>query len=94
MIWGIFSKFIFFQLAALLCEVKILANLDHHLNLVNLMGACTSELHNGELLLLLEFCSHGDLKVINAALLFPKSKPELIYTSLPILVTLKNHLLP
>jgi serine/threonine protein kinase len=52
------------QLTALLCEVKILANLEHHLNLVNLMGSCTSELHNGELWLLLEFCGHGDLKVI------------------------------
>ena len=51
------------QLTALLCEVKILANLEHHLNLVNLMGSCTSELHNGELWLLLEFCGHGDLKV-------------------------------
>jgi serine/threonine protein kinase len=51
------------QLTALLCEVKILANLEHHLNLVNLMGSCTSELHNGELWLLLEFCAHGDLKV-------------------------------
>jgi serine/threonine protein kinase len=27
-----------------------------------MLGSCTSELHNGELWLLLEFCPHGDLK--------------------------------
>lgn len=50
------------QLTALLCEIKILANLDLHLNLVNMLGACTTELHNRELYLLLEFCSNGDMK--------------------------------
>ncbi len=50
------------QLVALLCEMKILTNLDLHLNLVNLMGSCTSELFKGELWLLLEFSPHGDMK--------------------------------
>lgn len=50
------------QLTALLCEIKILANLELHLNLVNLMGSCTSHLHQGDLWLLLEFCHQGDLK--------------------------------
>ena len=48
------------QRLALLSEIKILSNLDLHLNLVNMMGSCTSDiLSNGELWLLLEFCEHG-----------------------------------
>ena len=48
------------QQEALLSEIKILSNLDLHLNLVNMMGSCTSDIHlSGELWLLLEFCEHG-----------------------------------
>ena len=48
------------QRTALLCEMKILSNLDLHLNLVNMMGSCTSDFAvSGELWLLLEFCQHG-----------------------------------
>ena len=48
---------------ALVCEIKILSNLDLHCNLVNLVGACTSQLEtNGEIWLLLELCDKGDLK--------------------------------
>ena len=50
------------QLGALLCEIKILTSLDLNLNLVNLLGSCTSNLHNGDLYALLEFCPHGNLK--------------------------------
>lgn len=51
------------QLNALLCEIKILANLDLDMNLVNLLGSCTSQLaETGKLWLLLEFCEHGDMK--------------------------------
>ena len=48
---------------ALVCEIKILSNLDLHCNLVNLVGACTSQLETkGEIWLLLELCDKGDLK--------------------------------
>ena len=48
------------QRLALLSEVKILSNLDLHLNLVNMMGSCTADItSSGELWLLLEFCEHG-----------------------------------
>lgn len=51
------------QLHALLCEMKIMAQLDLHLNLVNLLGSCTSEItENGQPWLLLEFCAHGNMK--------------------------------
>jgi serine/threonine protein kinase len=44
-------------------EMKLMSNLDPHLNLVNMVGSCTSEYtYRGELWLLLEFCSHGDLR--------------------------------
>ncbi|KAF4077216.1 hypothetical protein AMELA_G00205570 [Ameiurus melas] len=43
---------------ALMCELKILSHLGSHANIVNLLGACT---HGGPVLLITEFCSHGDL---------------------------------
>jgi len=50
------------QLAALICEMKVMAQLDLHAGLVNLLGCCTTEIEEGRLWLLLEFCEHGDLK--------------------------------
>ena len=50
------------QFVSLMCEIKILGNLELNLNLVNLLGSCTSNSHNGELFMLLEFCPHGNLK--------------------------------
>ena len=48
---------------ALVCEMKILSNLDKHCNLVNMLGTCISQLEvNGEIWLLLEFCEKGDSK--------------------------------
>ena len=44
------------------CEIKVMANLDHHPNLVNMVGSCTSQIDDVKIWLLLEFCSHGDLK--------------------------------
>ena len=50
------------QRISLLWEIKILSNLDLHLNLVNMMGSCTSQLYSNEKLwLLLEYCEHGKL---------------------------------
>ena len=44
-------------------EIKIMSNLDPHLNLVNMIGSCTSEYtEKGKLWLLLEFCDYGDLR--------------------------------
>ena len=42
--------------------MKIMTNLDLHLNLVNLLGSCTAEMDSRNLWLLIEFCPHGDLK--------------------------------
>ena len=48
---------------SLLCEIKILSNLNLHCNLVSMIGACTSDASiTGEFWLLLEFCKNGDLK--------------------------------
>ena len=50
------------QVFALMCEIKVLDKLDKHLNLVNMVGACTSQISNGKLWLLLEYCPCGDMK--------------------------------
>lgn len=50
------------QVYALMCEIKVLDKLDKHLNLVNMVGACTSQISNGKLWLLLEYCPCGDMK--------------------------------
>ena len=48
------------QRTALLSEIKILSNLELHLNLVNMMGSCTTDfVSSGDLWLLLEFCELG-----------------------------------
>ena len=62
------------QRTALLCEMKILSNLELHLNLVNMMGSCTSDFANsGELWLLLEFCQYGKFDSIEIRLLYLSS---------------------
>ncbi|XP_029917373.1 macrophage colony-stimulating factor 1 receptor isoform X2 [Myripristis murdjan] len=43
---------------ALMSELKILSHLGHHKNIVNLLGACT---YGGPVLVITEYCSHGDL---------------------------------
>ncbi|KAJ8337582.1 hypothetical protein SKAU_G00365480 [Synaphobranchus kaupii] len=43
---------------ALISELKILSHLGQHKNIVNLLGACT---HGGPVLVITEYCSHGDL---------------------------------
>nr|XP_061817623.1 platelet-derived growth factor receptor beta-like [Nerophis lumbriciformis] len=43
---------------ALLSELKILCHLGPHLNVVNLLGACTT---GGPIYVITEFCCHGDL---------------------------------
>ena len=54
------------EIYALWCEIKVLDNLDKHLNLVNMFAACTQNCQRGQIWLLLEFCPHGDLKKLLA----------------------------
>ena len=49
------------QRTALFCEMKILSNIDLHLNLINMLGSCTTEfVTTGEVFMLLEFCKEGE----------------------------------
>ncbi|XP_069182404.1 vascular endothelial growth factor receptor 1 isoform X1 [Procambarus clarkii] len=49
------------QMRALAKELKIMIHLGKHLNIVNLMGANTSNIAKGELWILVEHCRYGDL---------------------------------
>ncbi|XP_057368624.1 vascular endothelial growth factor receptor 1-like [Daphnia carinata] len=49
-------------LEALVRELKILIHLGSHVNVVNLLGACTKEMHKGELLVIVEYCRFGNLQ--------------------------------
>ncbi|XP_068247651.1 LOW QUALITY PROTEIN: vascular endothelial growth factor receptor kdr-like [Palaemon carinicauda] len=50
------------QLKALRSEVKIMIHIGRHVNIVNLLGACSKDLATkGELLLLVEYCKHGNI---------------------------------
>uniref|UniRef100_A0A7N8XBW3 receptor protein-tyrosine kinase n=1 Tax=Mastacembelus armatus TaxID=205130 RepID=A0A7N8XBW3_9TELE len=44
---------------ALMSELKILIHIGHHLNVVNLLGACTRP--GGPLMVIVEYCKHGNL---------------------------------
>lgn len=52
----------FNQRKALIAELKILIHLGRHLNIVNLLGAVTKNLARGELLVIVEYCEHGNLR--------------------------------
>ncbi|XP_036444733.1 macrophage colony-stimulating factor 1 receptor 1 [Colossoma macropomum] len=58
---------------ALMCELKILSHLGQHANIVNLLGACTQ---GGPVLLITEYCSHGDL------LNFLRRRAELFFSAM------------
>ncbi|XP_059481172.1 vascular endothelial growth factor receptor 1-like [Neocloeon triangulifer] len=49
------------HIKALMKELKILMHLGKHLNVVNLLGACTVNLSNKELLVIVEYCPYGNL---------------------------------
>ncbi|XP_076869572.1 vascular endothelial growth factor receptor 1 isoform X2 [Brachyhypopomus gauderio] len=53
---------------ALMTELKILNHIGHHLNVVNLLGACTRP--GGHLMVIVEFCIYGNLSA------YLKSKRE------------------
>ncbi|GIX95042.1 vascular endothelial growth factor receptor 3 [Caerostris extrusa] len=50
------------QQIALSAELKILIHLGHHVNIVNLMGAVTKNISQGELLVMVEYCRYGNLR--------------------------------
>ncbi|KAI9559362.1 hypothetical protein GHT06_016151 [Daphnia sinensis] len=49
-------------LEALISELKIMIYLGAHLNVVNLLGACTKSIVKGELLVIVEYCRFGNLQ--------------------------------
>ncbi|KAB7493729.1 Vascular endothelial growth factor receptor 3 [Armadillidium nasatum] len=49
------------HLRALIMELKIMIHLGKHLNIVNLLGAHTSNIDKGELWILVEYCKFGNL---------------------------------
>ncbi|XP_028816438.1 vascular endothelial growth factor receptor 1 isoform X2 [Denticeps clupeoides] len=56
---------------ALMTELKILNHIGHHLNVVNLLGACTRA--GGPLMVIVEYCRHGNLSA------YLKSKREVFF---------------
>ncbi|KAJ8675278.1 hypothetical protein QAD02_011064, partial [Eretmocerus hayati] len=46
---------------ALASELKIMVHLGQHLNVVNLLGACTNNIAKRELLVIVEYCRFGNL---------------------------------
>ncbi|XP_067944523.1 vascular endothelial growth factor receptor 1-like [Watersipora subatra] len=50
------------QLKALISELKILIHIGKHLNIVNLLGACTRNICKGHLLVIVEYCCNGNLR--------------------------------
>ncbi len=49
-------------LKALMSELKIMIHLGRHINIVNLLGACTKELAKKELFVIVEYCRFGNLQ--------------------------------
>ncbi|RXG61985.1 Vascular endothelial growth factor receptor 2 [Armadillidium vulgare] len=49
------------HIRALIMELKIMIHLGKHLNIVNLLGAHTSNIDKGELWILVEYCKYGNL---------------------------------
>ncbi|EFX82654.1 hypothetical protein DAPPUDRAFT_4284, partial [Daphnia pulex] len=47
---------------ALISELKILIYLGSHVNVVNLLGACTKQITKGELYVIVEYCRFGNLQ--------------------------------
>ncbi|CAG0886128.1 unnamed protein product [Darwinula stevensoni] len=46
---------------ALMMELKIMCHLGRHLNVVNLLGACTKDMARGNLMVIVEYCPFGSL---------------------------------
>ncbi|XP_029384470.1 vascular endothelial growth factor receptor 1 isoform X1 [Echeneis naucrates] len=68
---------------ALMTELKILNYIGHHLNVVNLLGACTKP--GGPLMIIVEYCRYGNLSA------FLKSKREVFVHNLSQLAKEKDR---
>ena len=55
---------------ALMAELKIMIHLGKHLNIVNLLGACTGGLNKRELLVIVEYCRFGNIQKHHASVFF------------------------
>lgn len=49
------------SIRALVSELKIMVHLGHHINVANLLGACTAKVGKRELLVIVEYCRFGNL---------------------------------
>ncbi|XP_037071869.1 vascular endothelial growth factor receptor 1-like isoform X2 [Pollicipes pollicipes] len=49
------------QIRSMMAELKIMIQLGKHLNVVNLLGAVTKHAEEGEFMVLVEYCRHGNL---------------------------------
>lgn len=49
------------NITALANELKIMIHLGKHVNIVNLLGACTKNIAEGELYVIVEYCRYGNL---------------------------------
>ncbi len=47
---------------ALMAELKIMIHLGKHINILNLLGACTKSLNKRELLVIVEYCRFGNIQ--------------------------------
>ena len=48
---------------SILCEIKIMSQIELNMNLVNMVACCTSQfIRSGEIWLLMEYCQLGDMK--------------------------------
>uniref|UniRef100_A0A673JAZ7 Vascular endothelial growth factor receptor 3 n=1 Tax=Sinocyclocheilus rhinocerous TaxID=307959 RepID=A0A673JAZ7_9TELE len=68
---------------ALMSELKILIHIGNHLNVVNLLGACTKP--NGPLMVIVEYCKYGNLSN------FLRAKREFFLPYRETLVLGKDH---
>ncbi|KAJ8674045.1 hypothetical protein QAD02_005307, partial [Eretmocerus hayati] len=50
------------HLRALASELKVMVHLGKHLNVVNLLGACTRNIDRRELIVIVEYCHFGNLR--------------------------------
>ncbi|XP_059351244.1 fibroblast growth factor receptor 4-like isoform X2 [Daphnia carinata] len=46
----------------LISELKILLHLGSHVNILNLLGACTKAINRGEIFIIVEYCCFGNLR--------------------------------
>ena len=50
------------QVKSLVTELKILQHIGRHVNIVNLVAACASRIAHGEIFVIVEYFSLGNLK--------------------------------